>query len=537
MISDLVAARGMLSLVSELRKFFRHQVTLEQAREDIKRGLDQREQAFLDLARAQIYERGDGVYFRLLRMAGCDFADLQSHVRHNGLEDTLQKLAEEGVYLTSDEFRGKKELVRGGRSFPVSPIDFKMPDSDHGLMLTQSSGSRHKAHRYAFSLDRVSMLSRSTCVFFSAHDLFHHAHGIYDAILPTSGGIRYLLTFAKFGIKVDRWFARQVPMNSWPEASFHRLVTSLIVLATNSFGPGAPWPEFLEEQEIRRIVHWIVERNRQGTACCLRTTASNAVRIARAAGEMGQQLDGARFIVSGEPLTDAKRASIERVNARAIPCYGCSGLGQVGYGCGNPGDTDDVHIPSHGLALIQHRAPFDSHGASIHPFLFTTLSPFYPLLQLNVANGDYGVLQTRNCGCALESAGLKLHLHHIRSYEKLTGEGMSYYYGDLYELLERILPGEFGGGPGDYQLVEEEDSAGQTRLSLVVHPQVEHLDETKLYARLRTALSTGSRNNQFMTKIWESAGTFRIKRGVPYSSARGKVLPLHIGLKQAEPPS
>jgi len=529
-ISDLAAARGMLSLVSELEKFFRHQVTLEQAREDIKRGLDQRENAFLDLVRAQIYERGDGVYFRLLRMAGCDFADLESHVGHNGLENTLQKLAEEGVYLTSDEFRGKKELVRGGRSVPVFPIDFKMPDTDHGLMLTQSSGSRHKAQRYAFSLDRVSMLSRSTCVFFSAHDLFDHAHAIYDAILPTSGGLRYLLTFAKFGIKVDRWFARQVNMNSWPEASFHRLVTSLIVLATKSFGPGALWPEFIVEQEIDRILRWIVERNKQGTACCVRTTASNAVRIARLAGEMGQELDGATFIVSGEALTDAKRASIERVHARAIPCYGCSGLGQVGYGCGNPGDTDDVHIPSHGLALIQHRAPFDRHGAAIQPFLFTTLSPFYPLLQLNVANGDYGVLQTRNCGCALESTGLKLHLHHIRSYEKLTGEGMSYYYGDLDELLERVLPAEFGGGPGDYQLVEEEDGAGQTRLSLVVHPQVEHLDETKLYDRLRAALATGSRSNHFMTKIWESAGTFRIKRAVPHSSARGKVLPLHISV-------
>jgi hypothetical protein len=216
--TDLGAARGMLSLVLELRKFFDHQVILEQAREDIKRGLEQREKAFLDLVRAQIYERGAGVYFRLLRMAGCDFADLQSHVAHNGLENTLQKLADEGVYLTSDEFRGKKELVRGGRTFPVSRIDFKMPETDHGLMLMQSSGSRHKAQRYAFSLDRVSMLSRATCVFFSAHNLFDHDHAIYDAILPTSGGLRYLLTFAKFGIRVDRWIARQVPMISRPEA-------------------------------------------------------------------------------------------------------------------------------------------------------------------------------------------------------------------------------------------------------------------------------------------------------------------------------
>ncbi len=307
-------------------------------------------------------------------------------------------------------------------------------------------------------------------------------------------------------------------------------MTSLIVLATKSFGPGAPWPEFLVEQEIDPILNWIVERNRQGTACSVRTTASNAVRIARRAGEMGQDLAGAAFIVSGEALTDAKRTSIQSVNARAIPCYGCSGLGQVGYGCGNPGDIDDVHVPSHGLALIQHRAAFDRFGAFIQPFLFTTLSPFYPLLQLNVANGDYGVLQTRNCGCALESTGLHLHLHHIRSYEKLTGEGMSYSFSDLYEVLEKILPLEFGGGPGDYQIVEEEDSGGQTRLSLLVHPRVKDLDETKLYARLQDAFAAGSRSNHFMTKIWQSAGTFRIKRAVPHSSARGKVLPLHIAV-------
>jgi hypothetical protein len=177
-----------------------------------------------------------------------------------------------------------------------------MPETDHGLMLVQSSGSRHKAQRYAFSLDRVSMLSRSTCVFFSAHELFDHAHAIYDAILPTSGGRRYLLTFAKFGINVDRWFARQVPMNSWPEERFHRLMTSLIVLATKSSGPAAPWPEFLVDQEIDPILNWIAERSRQGTACSVRTTASNAVRIARRAGEMGQDLAGTAFIVSGEAL-------------------------------------------------------------------------------------------------------------------------------------------------------------------------------------------------------------------------------------------
>jgi len=42
-------------------------------------------------------------------MAGCDFPELQSYVRRHRLKKTLEKLAEEGVYLTQDEFKGKKE--------------------------------------------------------------------------------------------------------------------------------------------------------------------------------------------------------------------------------------------------------------------------------------------------------------------------------------------------------------------------------------------------------------------------------------------
>ena len=54
-----------------------------------------------------------------------------------------------------------------------------------------------------------------------------------------------------------------------------------------------------------------------GQRLSLRATASNAVRIASRAGNMGQEPDGVTFIVSSEPNTEAKRTSIERVNARA----------------------------------------------------------------------------------------------------------------------------------------------------------------------------------------------------------------------------
>ena len=54
----------------------------------------------------------------------------------------------------------------------------------------------------------------------------------------------------------------------------------------------------------------------------------------------------------------------------------------------------------------------------------------------------------------------------IRSYEKLTGEGVTFMGSELLTLLEKILPGKFGGSVSDYQLVEEE-AGGATRVSLL----------------------------------------------------------------------
>ena len=57
--SDVKAAHldGMLSLAKGLREFLREQITLEQAKEEIKKALGNREERFLDAyARSKIYE-------------------------------------------------------------------------------------------------------------------------------------------------------------------------------------------------------------------------------------------------------------------------------------------------------------------------------------------------------------------------------------------------------------------------------------------------------------------------------------------------
>jgi hypothetical protein len=522
--SDL---QGLFTLVSAVPQFFQERVTLQRAEEEIKKAFDYRDERFLELVRSQIFERPTSRYLELLRFAGCEFSDLQAQVRRSGVEGTLEQLAREGVYFTSEEFKGKKEVIRGGQSFRVVPKFFDNSGVSTGYR-TQSSGTTNDPIRSFVSLDLLAIRTPATYVFFVAHGLFSHAHAMYDAILPGSAGINNLLIYAKMGVLADRWFARKVPIKSTLEGGYHLLTTQLIVLAAKYFNPGFPKSEFIDTRETDRIVRWVAENQCRKKACCITTAASNAARIARIASGLGISLEGTKFIVTGEPLTESKKEVMEKAGATATPRYAYGGSINVGFGCANPLYTDEIHVNQHQLALFSNPRLGRKDSSRVHPLLCTTLDPSFPRMLLNVESGDYGYLIHRECGCALEKVGLTLHLHQIRSFEKFTSEGMNYFYGDLFDLTEKTLPDEFGGGPGDYQLVEEEDSGGQTRLTLVVHPDVPELNEERLLARLRAALANGSRGNRFMTGVWENAGTFKVRREIPYASPRGKILPLHI---------
>jgi len=100
--------------------------------------------------------------------------------------------------------------------------------------------------------------------------------------------------------------------------------------------------------------------------------------------------------------------------------------------------------------------------------VYTTLVAGTPKLMLNVESDDFGELVARRCGCHLDGLGLRRHLHTMRSHEKLTSEGMNFLGSDLLRLIEEILPARFGGGPTDFQLVEDEDASGLPQVQLFV---------------------------------------------------------------------
>ena len=128
---------------------------------------------------------------------------------------------------------------------------------------------------------------------------------------------------------------------------------------------------------------------------------------------------------------------------------------------------DEVHLLLDKVAVLQYPKVVRPGLPPVGALHLTTLLPSCPKLMLNVETDDYGVLSERDCGCPLGALGFRTHLHDIRSYEKLTSEGMSFLGGDLLTLVEELLPQRFGGGPADYQLVEEE-VGGLPKVSLVV---------------------------------------------------------------------
>jgi hypothetical protein len=157
--------------------------------------------------------------------------------------------------------------------------------------------------------------------------------------------------------------------------------------------------------------------------------------------------------------------------------------------------------------------------------MITTLLPSVSKIMLNVDSGDCGEIRRRHCGCPMGALGLDLHASHLRSYEKLTSEGLSYLRADLTALVEQILPQRFGGHASDYQLVEIEDG-GMPFVEIVVNPRVGTIDGAAVAAAVYDWLRSRP-DEQLMADFWQDANTLRVVRRPPYATGAAKVLPLH----------
>ena len=296
-------------------------------------------------------------------------------------------------------------------------------------------------------------------------------------------------------------------------------------MAMRRHGHATPWPEHVPLGQVERIARHLGRLVAEGRPALVNTNASSGTRICLAARELGLDIAGTVFRLGGEPLTDARAQVVARTRSRAVSIYGMGEIGRIGLPCGNPAAVDDVHVLTDKLAVIR-RSRTSGGGPPVPVNIYTTLAASTPKLMLNVESDDYGELGRRDCGCPLHRLGLDLHLHTIRSHEKLTSEGMNFLGHDLIRLIEEVLPARFGGGPTDYQFVEDEDERGLPRVELVASPRLGGLAEAEIAASVIEALN-GIQGNGIYGERWRDAGALQIVRREPYTTSSSKILALH----------
>ena len=227
-------------------------------------------------------------------------------------------------------------------------------------------------------------------------------------------------------------------------------------------------------------------------------------------------------------MTPAKVAEMRRVGLRVVPIYAMTETCNIALGCVNPTAADDMHLFKDAFALITYPYPVEGSGITVPAFNLSTLLDSTSKLMLNVQIDDYGIVEERTCGCELETYGYTTHLREIHSYSKLVGEGVTLIENEMLRILEEILPARFGGSSLDYQLVEQEDKQGFTRLYLLIHPRIEIVDEQAVIEAVLKELRGSSPMADAARTVWQQAHTLRIMRQEPVVTAAGKLLPLHI---------
>ncbi len=518
-----------------LRRFLRHRLTLNDARRLAKDRMARREDNFLRVLERGIYAYPRSPYLALLKMAGCELGDLRALVGRKGLEGALSELRHAGVYVTYEEIKGRKPIVRNQLRLNVSPRDFDNPLARRDFE-SRTSGSTGLAQTVSQNLDAIGDESVFRMLALHSYGLLDTPMVLWSPFLPSSSSFRAILMSAQMGQAVRKWFAP----NGWRDSKYwhkYDLATLYMIACFRALGHRAPFPQIVRLDHAEIVARYLHEICKENQACILHASMSRALRVCLAAQE--QDFDLTRCVIWGgaEPATLAKIERIRSISGRFLSSYAMTEAGNIGYGCCNAADPTDVHLKRDALALITFPFEIESIGITVPAFNITTLTDSSSKLLLNVQMDDYGIVEERACGCELEGHGYTTHIRDIRSYGKLVGEGVTLIGNEISQVLEQVLPERFGGSALDYQLLEQEDESGFSRLYLLINPRIRIPEEQKVLEEMYRALSSSSPMGDGVHTIWKQARTIQIKRQEPILTDGGKFLPLLIQRRSQRPGS
>lgn len=513
-------------LARRLRGYVRTPLQPGEIRRLVADGLRMRNERLLRMLEHVVFAHPENPYRRLLDHVGVELADVRNSLAEHGLEATLGTLADAGVHLSLDEFKGRRPVRRGSLEFRTSPHDFDNPLSSRDIGL-QTGGSRGSGTRIYLDLDNYAQDAAYHYLMLEAFGLLDRPAAVWAPMPPFSAGLADLLRAMKLGRSPERWFAQTRPAyngRSWR----HALLGDGLILGSRLSGASTPRPEFTPLGEAHTVAEWLAASKSKGRPAVVKTNVASGIRVCLAARERGLDISGSFFRVDSEPLTPARAEAFSRVGCAVANTYAMTEAGWVGVPCARAEVPDTCHLLSDKIALVR-REMRTAHGAGAVANLYTTLLPTTPKLMLNVDCGDFSEVSEAPCGCLFGELGFRTRLHTIRSYDKLTSEGMNFLGDDLHRLLEEVLPGRFGGSPLDYQLVEtESEDTGLPQVVVVASPRVGPLDEAAVVGAVVEFLNHLPSSGGMFGRRWQEAGTLRLERREPTATGAGKMLALHV---------
>ena len=513
----------------DLPGFLRDRLDPARCRALVVEGLATRAESLRSLVAGGVFAVPGSPWFALMRHAGVTLGDVEHLIRTEGPEGALATLHDAGVYATLEEFKGTRPIRRGSLELAVGAEAF-----DNPLRTAHFAGSTggSSGMRRRLLVDLAMLTTDAACYhgFQEAWGIAPRPMAVWRPVPPDNSGIKKLLVRAKLGQPVARWFTQNRVRWRRGDARYAAF-TRFTLAAARMLGHAFPRPEHVPLDRADVVARWLAEQVRAGAPAHLDTLTSSAVRACVVARDLGAHLHGTFFRVGGEPLTDAKARLIEAAGATASTHYAMSETGPIAMGCAHPQAFDDTHVLESKVLLTTHRRAVAAFAEPVDAIHLTTISRSSPKVMLNVETGDCGTLVRRECGCTLGAWGLGQHLHTIRSWEKLTSEGITFLGSSLVELLDEVLPRSFGGAPLDYQLLEEEEG-GLTRVSIVVAPRVGPIDEARVVDVALGHLAGRDSGHRLMTSVWRDGTTLRVVRREPVRTVAGKVLPLHVAEKR-----
>ncbi|MFN0181265.1 MAG: hypothetical protein ACKVZ0_20860 [Gemmatimonadales bacterium] len=532
----------MSSLWSELTSFarfltglspiLRRKVSYQAAREIILGRLQRREANFLDRMEHNVFANPRSPYRRLLDHAGCDLADVRELVSKQGLEGALRTLRDAGVYLSFEEFKGIQPVVRGSVHFTARSEDFDNPTFGRYYTMT-TGGSTGTGRRVLMDLDHLAARIPISVVL----ERIEGTAGLpalnwYD--IPPGHGLNSVLQSIP-GDNIPRKWYTPIRGGSDGTSRRFRFATQAALTVARLGGARVPSPEFLPLDQAAVVARWARDQLAAHGRCVVRGQVSRILRVAIAAQQEGIDLTGAILVGGSEPPTAAKVARIKSTGATFRSSYYFVEVGPVGWSCTTSDEPNDQHFFKDHLAMFQAPREVPGFEVTVGAFYYTTLLPTAPKLLFNVESDDYGVFEQRRCGCPWETEfGFTDHIRDIRSFKKLSGEGVTLVGTDMERILEEVLPARFGGSPLDYQLLEEEDEQGFTRLDLLVSPQLV-VDETEVSRAFLDALHGSGAAGDLSRAIWQQAQTLRVRREPPRLTKHGKLMPLQLRRPGVQP--